>query len=119
MNRYPLWKYITVLMAFVIGLLYTLPNFYGESPAVQVSSAMSTVRVEPAILDNIRHILDENKIPYEGVFFEQNGPTGTVRARFDSTDTKLQARDLIERTLNTDPAAPRYTIALNLLPASP
>jgi len=119
MNRYPLWKYITVLMAFVIGLLYTLPNFYGESPAVQVSSAMSTVRVEPAMLDNIRHILDENKIPYEGVFFEQNGPTGTVRARFDSTDTQLQARDLIERTLNTDPAAPRYTIALNLLPASP
>ncbi len=119
MNRYPLWKYITVLVAFVIGLLYTLPNFYGESPAVQVSSAMSTVRIEPAMLDNIRQILDEHKIPYEGVFFEQNGPTGTVRARFNSTDTQLQARDLIERTLNTDPAAPRYTVALNLLPASP
>ena len=80
MNRYPLWKYITVLVAFVIGLLYTLPNFYGESPAVQISSAMSTVRVEPAMLDNVQRILDENKIPYEGTFFEQNGPTGTVRA---------------------------------------
>ena len=47
MNRYPLWKYITVLVAVVIGLLYTLPNFYGESPAVQVSSAKATVKVEP------------------------------------------------------------------------
>ena len=85
-------------VALVIGLLYTLPNFYGESPAVQVSSAMSTVRIETAMLDRVREILDENKISHEGVYFEQNGPTGTVRARFDSTDTQLQARDLIETT---------------------
>jgi preprotein translocase subunit SecD len=119
MNRYPLWKYITVLVAFVIGGLYTLPNFYGESPAVQVASSVATARVEPAMLDHVQRILNENKLPYQGVFFEQNGPTGTVRGRFDSTDTQLQARDLIERALNPDPAAPRYTVALNLLPASP
>ena len=119
MNRYPLWKYITVLVAVVIGLLYTLPNFYGESPAVQVSSAKATVRIEPAMLDRVQQTLDEAKLQSEGAYFEQNGPQGTVRARFPSTDVQLAARDLLERTLNPNPADPQYTVALNLLPASP
>jgi len=119
MNRYPLWKYITVLVAVVIGLLYTLPNFYGESPAVQVSSAKATVRIEPAMLDRVQQALDQAKLQSEGAYFEQNGPQGTVRARFPSTDVQLAARDLLERTLNPNPADPQYTVALNLLPASP
>ena len=119
MNRYPLWKYITVLVAVVIGVLYTLPNFYGESPAVQVSSAKSTVKIDPGMLDRVQGILSQANIPVEGAYFEQNGPVGTVRARFPSTDIQLQARDLLERSLNTDPADLRYTVALNLLPASP
>ena len=119
MNRYPLWKYITVLVAVVIGLLYTLPNFYGESPAVQVSSAKSTVKVDATMLDRMQQTLTEAKIPYESAFFETNGPVGTVRARFPSTDVQLQARDVLERSLNPDPADPHYTVALNLLPASP
>ena len=53
MNRYPLWKYITVLIAVFIGLLYTLPNFYGESPGVQVSSAKATIKVDPAMLERV------------------------------------------------------------------
>ena len=119
MNRYPLWKYITVLVAVVIGLLYTLPNFYGESPAVQVSSAKATVKVEPAMLSRVEQILTDAKIPNEGVYFEQNGTLGTVRARFTSTDLQLQARDLIDKSLNTVSGDPQYTVALNLLPASP
>ena len=83
-------------MAVVIGLLYTLPNFYGESPAVQVSSAKATVKVEPAMLSRVEQILTDAKIPNEGVYFEQNGTLGTVRARFTSTDLQLQARDLID-----------------------
>ena len=59
MNRYPLWKYLTVLIAVVIGLLYTLPNFFGESPAVQVSSAKATLKIDPATLDRVQTILQQ------------------------------------------------------------
>lgn len=106
MNRYPLWKYITVLVAVIIGLLYTLPNFYGESPAVQVSSAKATVKVDTAMLGRVEQVLADAKIPNEGVYYEQNGTLGTVRARFTSTDLQLQARDLLDRTLNTVAATP-------------
>ena len=119
MNRYPLWKYLTVLIAVVIGLLYTLPNFFGESPAVQVSSAKATLKIDPATLDRVQTILQQADIPNTGAAFELNGTVGTVRVRFPSTDIQLKARDLIEKTLNPNPAEPSYTVALNLLPASP
>jgi|UniRef100_UPI00404846AC preprotein translocase subunit SecD len=119
MNRYPLWKYLTVLVALVVGFLYTLPNFYGESPAVQVSSAKSTTKIDPDMLNRVQTILDQAAMVTTGSNFERNGPVGTVRFRFASTDEQLKARDIIERALNPDPADPTYTVALNLLPASP
>jgi preprotein translocase subunit SecD len=119
MNRYPLWKYLTVLIAVVIGLLYTLPNLYGESPAVQVSSAKATLKIDAGMLDRVQGILQQAKITSAGSSFDQNGPVGTVRVRFANTDTQIQARDLIEKALNPNPADPSYTVALNLLPASP
>ncbi|MVW79541.1 protein translocase subunit SecD [Bordetella sp. 02P26C-1] len=119
MNRYPLWKYITVLVAVIIGLLYTLPNFYGESPAVQVSSAKATIKVDEAMLGRIDQILTAGHIAPESVYYEQNGTLGTIRARFASTDIQLQARDLLDRSLNPNQDDPQYTVALNLLPASP
>jgi preprotein translocase subunit SecD len=119
MNRYPLWKYITVLIAVLIGLFYTLPNFYGEAPAVQVSSAKATIKVDASTMDRVQQILAAAKIPTPGAYYEQNGTLGTVRARFDSTDVQLQARDLIEKSLNPNHDDPQYTVALNLLPASP
>ena len=119
MNRYPLWKYLTVLIAVVIGLLYTLPNLYGESPAVQVSSAKATLKIDAGMLDRVQGILQQAKIVSSGASFDQNGPVGTVRVRFANTDTQIQARDLIEKALNPNPSDPSYTVALNLLPASP
>ena len=119
MNRYPLWKYLTVLFAVVIGLLYTLPNFFGESPAVQVSSAKATVKIDQSMLSRVEGLLKTANIPSTGSSFEMNGPVGTVRFRFANTDTQIQARDLIEKSLNPNPADPAYTVALNLLPASP
>lgn len=119
MNRYPLWKYLTVLIAVVIGLLYTLPNFFGESPAVQVSSAKATLKIDNATLDRVQTILQQAGIANTGATFELNGTVGTVRVRFPSTDIQLKARDLIEKALNPNPAEPSYTVALNLLPASP
>ena len=119
MNRYPLWKYLTVAVALVIGILYTLPNFFGESPAVQIAGAKSTVKIDQNVLSRVEDILKSGNITPTGAYFEQNGPIGTVRARFDSTDVQLKAKDLIEKTLNPDPTNADYTVALNLLPASP
>ncbi len=119
MNRYPLWKYLTVAVALIIGLLYTLPNFFGESPAVQIAPAKSTVKVDVSMLNQVETLLRDNGIETTGAFFEQNGPTGTVRVRFDNTDVQLRAKDLIERSLNPRADDPSYTVALNLLSASP
>lgn len=119
MNRYPIWKYLTVLVAVVIGLLYTLPNLYGESPAVQISSAKSTLKLDAGMLDRAQDILKRAGVANTGATFEQNGPVGTVRVRFANTDQQILARDTIEKALNPNPAEPTYTVALNLLPASP
>ena len=119
MNRYPIWKYLTVLVAVVIGLLYTLPNLYGESPAVQISRAKSTLKLDAGMLDRAQDILKKAGVANTGATFEQNGPVGTVRVRFANTDQQILARDTIEKALNPNPAEPTYTVALNLLPASP
>ncbi|MCX7892750.1 MAG: protein translocase subunit SecD [Burkholderiales bacterium] len=115
MNRYPLWVYVTVAVALALGFLYTLPNFFGESPAVQVSSAKATVKVDQATLGRVESVLREAGIEPTGIFLD---PTG-VKARFASTDVQLRARDVLERALNPDAANPSYTVALNLLSASP
>lgn len=108
-----------IAVAVVIGFVYTLPNFFGEAPAVQVSSAKTTVRIEPAMLEQVEAIVRDAGIPSAGGAFEMNGPVGTVRLRFADTDTQLLARDRIDSALNPDPRNPDYTVALNLLPASP
>src|SRR5690606_1134474 len=119
MNRYPLWKYLLVLGAVLIGLLYTLPNFFGESPAVQIAGAKSTVKVDPTVLSRVEDTLAKNNINYTGAYFEQNGPVGAVRVRFETTDVQLKAKDIIEKSLNPDSSNPDFTVALNLLPSSP
>ena len=78
MNRYPLWKYVIVLVALAIGLIYTLPNLFGESPAVQVSSAKSTVRLETNLISHVDELLKKNNIPTTGSDFEQTGPSATA-----------------------------------------
>ncbi|OXR50626.1 MULTISPECIES: protein translocase subunit SecD [unclassified Pusillimonas] len=119
MNRYPLWKYLIVLAAVIIGFIYTLPNFFGESPAVQIAGAKTSVKVDMGTLQRAQDVLRAEGINATGAYFEQNGPVGAVRIRFDSTDTQLKARDVLEKAFNPNPADPSYTVALNLLSASP
>jgi preprotein translocase subunit SecD len=86
---------------------------------VQVSSAKATLKIDAGMLDRVQGILQQAKIASAGASFDQNGPVGTVRVRFANTDTQIQARDLIEKALNPNHSDPSYTVALNLLPASP
>lgn len=115
MNRYPLWKYAIIFVALLIGLIYALPNLFGESPAVQVSAAKSSVRVDGATATRVEQVLAEQGIAASMIQFEGN----SVRARFETTDDQIKARDAIDRALNTDPADPSHVVALNLLPRTP
>ncbi len=115
MNRYPVWVYVTVAAAVVFGFLYTLPNFFGESPAVQVSSARSTLKVDTATLARVEEVLKAAAIPYTGIYVD---PVG-VKVRFTDPDTQLKARDILGQALNPDPKDPAYSVALNLITASP
>lgn len=121
MNRYPLWKYLVILVALLIGLVYTLPNFYGESPAVQVSSGKATVKVTEETLARVESLLAEANIKPNGVFFEQGAQQNSIRVRFEPTEAErqLQAREVIEKALNPNPADPSYIVALNLVPNTP
>ncbi len=115
MNRYPLWKYAVLGIALLIGLLYTVPNFYGEAPAVQLSGAKSTVKVEAAMVERVQQVLQAASI--KPVFVQYDN--GSVRARFADTDTQLKAKDALSRALNPDAADPRYVVALNLVSNTP
>ena len=115
MNRYPLWKYAIVAFALMIGFIYTLPNFFGESPAVQVSSAKATIKVDLKTLERVETSLKDAGIAHNGTFFDTSG----VKVRLQDTDTQLKAKDLLEKTFNPDAADPQYVVALNLLSSSP
>ena len=115
MNRYPLWKYIVVVVALLIGFIYTLPNFFGESPAVQVSSAKATIKVDTATLDRVETTLKSAGVTTSGIFLDTTG----VKVRLENTDTQLKAKDLLEKQFNPNPADPQYVVALNLLSSSP
>ncbi len=115
MNRYPLWKYLLIAATLILGLLYTLPNLFGEAPAVQVSSIKATVKVDTALLGRVEETLKSAGIAPDGVFADQN----SVRARFGDTETQIKAKDAIERALNPDPENAAYVVALNLISRSP
>jgi preprotein translocase subunit SecD len=115
MNRYPLWKYILVAVALLFGLIYTLPNFFGESPAVQVSSTKATLKVDTKTLERVESTLKTAGVAINGTFLDTTG----VKVRLKDTDSQLKAKDLLEKQFNPDANDPQYVVALNLLSSSP
>ena len=115
MNRYPLWKNILVVVALLLGALYTLPNFFGESPAVQVSSVKATIKVDDKLQARVEEALKAGGLAHDGVFVDAN----SIRVRFKDTDAQMKAKDAVEKALNPDANDASYSIALNLLSASP
>ncbi len=115
MNRYPIWKYVIILVALLIAIIYTLPNFFGEAPAVQVSSRKSVVKIDSTTVTRVEQALTDASIKADAVTFDGN----SVKARFDNTDTQLKAKDAIQKALSPDPADSPYIVALNLLSRSP
>ena len=117
MNRYPVWKFVLMALAVLIGLLYTVPNLYGSAPAVQVSAASLTTKVGTDTAAQVEQLLAAASIKPDYVTFEGT----TVHARFATTDTQIHARDVISAGLNAgaDKDAPPYSVALNMVPRAP
>ncbi len=115
MNRFPAWKYALIGLTIIVAFLYTLPNFYGESPAVQITSAKATVKVDDALAARVGSALKSADIQYTGALLDPS----SLRVRFADTDAQLKAKDLISKTVNPDPSNSSYVVALNLLTSSP
>lgn len=115
MNRYPLWKYAIIVIALLIGSLYTLPNFFGEAPAVQVSAAKSSVKVDLAVQERVQAALAAANLSPDAVTLDN----GSLKVRFDSTDHQIKAKDAIQLALVPDANDASYVVALNLLARSP
>ncbi|MDD2948882.1 MAG: protein translocase subunit SecD, partial [Rugosibacter sp.] len=115
MNRYPLWKNLLVVIALVFGFLYTIPNFFGEAPAVQVASVKATIKVDNALLRAVEAALQAAAI--EPAALALDG--ASIRVRLADTDTQLKAKDAIEKALNPDRENASYSVALNLVSNSP
>jgi len=115
MNRYPVWKYTVIVIVLLVGLIYALPNFFGEAPAVQVSAAKTTVKVDASTQARVRELLKAANLTPDLLTLDAT----SVRARFGNTDDQFRARDALQRGLVPDPTDPSYTVALNLASRSP
>ena len=115
MNRYPVWKYAILVIVLLVGVLYTLPNFFGEAPAVQVSSVKTTVKVDAAVQQQVEEVLKAAGLTPDLVTLDG----GSVRARLDTPDNQLKPRDALQKNIKNDPANPSYIVALNLVSRSP
>src|SRR3990167_6486400 len=110
MNRYPLWKYIVIAAAMLFGLIYTLPNFFGESPAVQVSPMRGITKVDQGLMKQVEELLKKNALAYQGIAFDASG----VKVRFADADAQIKAKDILQSQLGGN-----FVVALNLLSSSP
>jgi preprotein translocase subunit SecD len=110
MNRYSSLQYFVIVAALVVGFLYTLPNFFGEAPAVQVSPHKATIKVDDTLKGRVEEILAKENVAPQGVFRDAT----SVKTRFADNDTQLRARDALQSGLGED-----YVVALNMLPNSP
>src|SRR4051812_46101022 len=115
MNRYPVWKYAILVIALIVGVLYTLPNLFGEAPAVQVSSGKATIKVDATTQAKVEQALAAASITPVSIALDPN----SVKVRLDSTDTQLKARDALQKALAPNPDDTPYVVALNLLSGSP
>ena len=115
MNRYPVWKFAIIVIALLLGTVYTLPNFFGEAPAVQVSSSKMSSKVDVATLARVEDALKSANVPAAAVTLEGT----SIKARFETTEQQLKAKDAIQKALIPEGADNGYVVALNLLSRSP
>ncbi|MFY8084977.1 MAG: protein translocase subunit SecD, partial [Rubrivivax sp.] len=115
MNRYSWWKYAILAVSLLLGLLYAVPNLYGEAPAVQVSSGKATLKIDATLLPRVGEVLQQAGIKAESAQFDGQ----SIKVRLSTTDQQKLAKDALTAALNPDAANPSYIVALNLLSNTP
>jgi preprotein translocase subunit SecD len=119
MNRYPVWKYVVIVIALLLGALYTAPNYFVDSPALQVTTGKSTVKVTSGTTDQVTTVLKAAGLPADSVSLDGEGASTSVRARFKTTDEQFKAKLALEKSLNRDPTDPDYIVTVNLVKNTP
>ncbi|NYE62016.1 preprotein translocase subunit SecD [Duganella sp. 1224] len=119
MNRYPIWKYVLIAGAILLGALYAAPNYFGEVPALQVTSGKSTVKMTPEMRTKVAGALAQEGIASDSVSYDTSGAYPYVSASFATPDIQFRAKSALEKALNTDPSDPAYVVALNLQADTP
>ncbi|RZJ84647.1 MAG: protein translocase subunit SecD [Massilia sp.] len=119
MNRYPVWKYLLIAVALLLGALFTAPNYFGESPALQVTTGKTTVNITSATVGLVEDALKRNGVPATKIALEGTGNSTSVRARFATTDAQFKAKLALERDLNRDRENPDYIVTVNLAKNTP
>ena len=119
MNRYPVWKYILIAVALLLGALYTAPNYFGESPALQITTGKTTVKITSDTATQVADVLKREGVPANQVTLDGSGNSSAVRARFGTTDAQFKAKLALERQLNRDAADPDYIVTVNLVKNTP
>ncbi|MEX0386505.1 protein translocase subunit SecD [Spiribacter onubensis] len=109
MNRYPLWKYLLLVVVIAAGCLYALPNLFGQDPALQISTAEGSAPSEQA-RERIRRLLSDEGVTIRGTEVSEDH----LLVRLASADAQVRAADELAVALGRD-----YTVALNLAPATP
>jgi preprotein translocase subunit SecD len=115
MNRFPLWKYLIIGLVLVFGFIYSVPNLFPESPAVQVSSTKATIKLDNAFAQRVEAAVKKGGLTPTASQFDGN----SIRVRLKSTEDQAKARAVLEKDLNPDPNDPIYVVALNELPGAP
>lgn len=119
MNRYPLWKYLVIMIALFIGVIYSVPNLFGEAPAIQIAPAKSTLAIDPHLQERIANALQKANLSNQQLGSESLSSENVVRIKWRDTDSQLKAKDILEKELNPNPATPDYIVALALVSNTP
>ena len=119
MNRYPVWKYVVIVIALLLGALYTVPNYFADSPALQVTTGKTKLKVNRDTASRVEEALKAAKVQPQAVAVEGEGSTTSVRVRFNSTDEQANAKQTLEKALNADPSDPDYIVTVNLAKNTP
>ncbi|HNH43033.1 MAG TPA: protein translocase subunit SecD [Agitococcus sp.] len=108
--RYPLWKYILIVIVLVVSAIYSLPNLYPDEPAIQISGANAGVKADKTVLSQAETALKQAGLTFHGSEVQAKG----VLLRVNTSDEQLKAQEIVRRALGDG-----YVVALNLAPTTP
>ena len=110
MNQFSSWKYFVIITTIILGIIYTIPNFFGESPAIQIMPTKAGEKIEVATLQIVENELKAAGIETIGTIIEQNN----LKFKFQTAEQQIAAKSVSEKILGNE-----FVVALNLISNSP